>query len=139
MTDRKFAVKHEGVGNRRLGEKVTFPQGVDTDRLIGLGAIEELYGPDAEGDAVYDDSLSSQLVTRAAAGDNAHDGAEIERRKREAQEQLDQILQQKAQAEADRAAAEAATAQAQRDKAEAEAAAASAKAAKTNGTGTTAS
>lgn len=106
MADQKYRILHDGVADRRRDDIVMYPAGIDTARLVSLGAIEPLYGPDAEQDAAYDDSLATTLRAREVAGDHSHDGREIEQRKMQAERELNELLKAKAAAELDAARAQ---------------------------------
>jgi len=71
MAETKFKVLHSGVGAALQGEVVTFPQGVNTDRLLELGAVEVAEGDAAKQEAVREDSLASTMQADQVAADQA--------------------------------------------------------------------
>lgn len=66
----KFRVLHSSVGDAQAGDIVTFLPGIDTERLLALGAIEEVKGrdPDVDTDAEVEQSQASQQTAEAVAG-----------------------------------------------------------------------
>jgi len=64
----KFKVVHTGVGMALAGDVITFPDGIDTERLVTLGAIEKLKGDDAtEAVAYVENSQATQQTADAVS------------------------------------------------------------------------
>lgn len=66
-TPDKFRVLHTGVGEAVAGDVITFPAGIDTDRLVALGAVEKLKGDEARQAEAYVESSQATQQTAAAA------------------------------------------------------------------------
>lgn len=73
MADTKYRVLHSAVGDAQAGDIVTFLPGIDTERLLSLGAIEEVKGrdPDVDTDAAVEQSQASQQTAETVAGPDA--------------------------------------------------------------------
>lgn len=68
----KFKVVHTGVGMALAGDVITFPDGIDTERLVTLGAIEALKGDDAtEAVAYVENSQATQQTADAVSAPSA--------------------------------------------------------------------